>query len=59
MCEEIKEELDRGKKAAEVLVEHFENMGNPTKCWILVETDKGCYHVTVKRKVEWKCEDCK
>ncbi len=45
--EELVEELERGKQAAKDLVEHFENMGNPAKCFIPVETDNGCYHVTV------------
>ncbi len=49
MCEELQEELDRGKKTAEDLIEHFENMGNPSKCMILIETDNGCYIIEVRK----------
>jgi len=49
MCEEANEELERGQKAAEDLIEHFENMGNPAKCSIPIETDKGCYIIEIRK----------
>lgn len=53
MCEEAKEELERGQKAAEDLIEHFENMGTDeikvAKCSIPIETEKGCYIIQIRR----------
>ena len=49
MCEELEEELARGQKAANDLIEHFENMGNPTKCAIPIQTNKGCYIIEVRK----------
>ena len=49
MCEELTEELSRVNKAARDLIEHFESMGNPAKCSIPIETDKGCYIIEVRR----------
>ena len=49
MCEELKEELERGRKAAEDLIEHFENMGNPEKCSIPIVTDNGCYIIEIRK----------
>ena len=49
MCEELTEELERGQKAAKDLIEHFENTGNPQKCSIPIQTDKGLYIIEVRR----------
>ena len=49
MCEELKEELECGQLAARDLIEHFENMGDPDKCSIPIETDKGCYIIEVRK----------
>lgn len=49
MCEELEEELKRGMEAARELIEHIENMGNPTKCSIPIETDNGCYVIEVRK----------
>ena len=49
MCEELEEELERGETAARDLIEHFENMGNPEKCSIPIETDKGCYIIEIRK----------
>ena len=60
MCEELKEELERGRKAAEGLIEHFENMGisspdgktyPPAKCSIPIETDNGCYIIEIRKTI--------
>ncbi len=51
MCEELKEELERGQQAAKDLIEHFENMGNPAKCSIPIETDSGCYIIEVRKTI--------
>ena len=49
MCKELEEELKRGKEAAILLIEHFENMGSPAKCSIPIETDGGCYIIEVRK----------
>lgn len=46
MCQELEEELAIGQKAAMDLIEHFERMG-ADKVDIPIETDNGCYRVTV------------
>jgi len=46
MCEELKEELDRGHKAAKDLVEHLENM-SADKVSFPIQTENGCYQVKV------------
>lgn len=48
-CKELEEELERGRKAAEDLIEHFESMGSPQKCSIPVETEEGCYIIEVRK----------
>ena len=49
MCQELTEELARGRKAAEDLIKHFENMGNPGKGSIPIETDAGCYIIEIRK----------
>ena len=49
MRKELKEELERGQKAAKDLIEHFENMGNAQKCSIPIETENGCYIIEVRK----------
>jgi len=49
MCRELNEELARGRKAAEDLVEHIEKMGIPEKVSIPIETDEGCYIVEARK----------
>lgn len=49
MCEELEEELECGKKAAEDLVKHLENMGKPQKISISIETEDSCYIVEVRK----------
>ena len=46
MCEELDEELERGKKAVADLVDHLENM-RASKLTIPFENDNGCYRITV------------
>lgn len=46
VCQELEEELARGRKAAADLVEHFENMG-AGKVTMPIETDNGCYRITI------------
>ena len=48
MCEELKGELAKGKKSAEDLIEHFENMG-ADKCSIPIETADGCYVIEIRK----------
>jgi len=46
MCQELNEELQRGKEAALDLIEHLERMGGG-KMELPIETNNGCYRVTV------------
>ena len=53
MCKELEEELERGRKAAYNLIEHFENMScagiEAARCSIPIETEKGCYIIEIRR----------
>jgi|GEM_PF-4672355 len=49
MCEELTEELERGRLASELLIEHLESMGNAEKCKIPIETDNGCYIIEIRK----------
>jgi len=46
MCEELTEELERGRLASELLIER---MGNAEKCKIPIETDNGCYIIEIRK----------
>ena len=46
MCKELEEELERGQKAANLLIEHFENMG-ADKLDMPIESNDGCYRITL------------
>ena len=48
MSEELTNELAKGRKAAEDLIEHFENMG-ADKCSIPIETSDGCYIIEIRK----------
>jgi hypothetical protein len=47
MCQELEDELRRGREAALDLIEHLERMGGASKMELPIETDNGCYRVTV------------
>ena len=57
MCKELEEDLARGKKLAEDLVEHLDDMG-AGKMTIPVETDNGCYRVTVQKTLQKLTPGC-
>lgn len=47
MCEELNQELERGRAAAEKVAEHMENMGAAHTEW-LIPCPKGMYKVEVQ-----------
>ena len=50
MCEELENELAKGKKATIELADHLEHMGGAANCKIPVETKTGNYTVTVVKE---------
>ena len=48
MCDELEKMIQEGRDIAELLVKHFENAG-AVKMDVPIETDSGCYRVTVIR----------
>lgn len=39
------------KEVALLLIEHFENMSDPEKCSMPIETDKGCYIIEIRKTI--------
>lgn len=57
MCEELNKELERGRKNAKALVEHFKSMGNPAKGSIPIKTDEGQYSVSVEKQFPYDTDN--
>lgn len=49
MCKELEEELERGREAVRLLIEHLENMGGAAGASLTHMTDNGCYIIEIRK----------